>query len=167
MQRLPAPWCVVKLNMFALARKPLTRPTGWEMLSRAWPGPGWKCGRNHDQVLSVCTGRRMAQPQADRRLLRLRAMPPGRLRRKWQNPHHADRHNDGAGPCGCVHRLRDEVVGGTEGQRSSMTGHPILDGTIHGLRDTAPVPAIVVTVPVESTGRDLAPTSRGDMQSSA
>ena len=40
------------------------------------PGPGW----NYDQVLGVCTGRRMAQPEADRRPLHLRAMPPGRLR---------------------------------------------------------------------------------------
>ena len=39
-------------------------------------GPGWKCGRNHNQVLGVCTGRRMAQPEADRWPLRLRAMPP-------------------------------------------------------------------------------------------
>ena len=29
----------------------------------------------------------MAQPEADRRPLRLRAMPPGRLRRKRQNPY--------------------------------------------------------------------------------
>ena len=34
------------------------------------------------KVLGVCTGRRMAQPETDRRPLRLRAMPPGRLRRK-------------------------------------------------------------------------------------
>ena len=46
----------------------------------------FKCGRNHDQVLGVGTGRRMAQPEASRRPLRLRAMPPGRLRRKRQNP---------------------------------------------------------------------------------
>ena len=85
------------------------------------PGPNWKCGRNHDQVLGVCTGRRMAQPEADRRPLRLRAMPPGRLRRKRQNPHHAGRHNNRAGPCGRVRRLRGAVVGGTGGQRSSMT----------------------------------------------
>ena len=52
-------------------------------------GSGWKCGRNHDQVLGVSTGRRMAQPEAGRRSLRLRAMPPGRLRRKRQNPHPA------------------------------------------------------------------------------
>ena len=51
-------------------------------------------GRNHDQVLGVGTGRRMAQPEADRRPLRLRAMPPGRLRRKRQNPYPTGRHND-------------------------------------------------------------------------
>ena len=81
------------------------------------PGPGW----NYDQVLGVCTGRRMAQPEADRRPLRLRAMPPGRLRWKRRNPHHAGRHNNRAGPCGRVRRLRGAVVGGTGGQRSSMT----------------------------------------------
>ena len=85
------------------------------------PGHGWKCGRNHDQVLGVCTGRRMAQPEADRRPLRLRAMPPGRLWRKRRNPHHAGCHNNRAGPCGRLRRLRGAVVGGTGGQRSSMT----------------------------------------------
>ena len=40
----------------------------------------------------------MAQPETDRRPLRLRAMPPGRLRRKRQNPHHAGRHNNRTGP---------------------------------------------------------------------
>ena len=55
------------------------------------------------------------------RPLRLRAMPPGRLRRKRQNPHHAGRHNNRAGPCGRVRRLRSAVVGGMGGQRSSMT----------------------------------------------
>ena len=89
--------------------------------SSTQPGPGWKCGRNHDQVLGVCTGRRMAQPEADRWPLRLRAMPPGRLRRKRRNPHPAGRHNNRVGPCGRVRRLRDVVVGRTGGQRSSMT----------------------------------------------
>ena len=85
------------------------------------PGPGWKCGRNHDQVLGVCTGRRMAQPEADRWPLRLRAMPSGRLWRKRRNPHHAGCHNNRAGTCGRLRRLRGAVVGGTGGQRSSMT----------------------------------------------
>ena len=85
------------------------------------PRPGWKCGRNHDQVLGVCTGRRMAQPEADRWPLRLRAMPPGRLWRKRQNPYPTGRHNDRAGRCGRVCRLRGAVVGGTGGQRSSVT----------------------------------------------
>ena len=98
----------------------------WQSKEDGWtqPGHGWKCGRNHDQVLGVGTGRRMAQPEADRRPLRLRAMPPGRLRRKRRNPHHAGRHNDRAGRCGCVCRLRGAVVGGTGGQRSSMTLSP-------------------------------------------
>ena len=39
----------------------------------------------------------MAQPEADRRPLRLRAMPPGRLWRKRRNPHHAGCHNNRAG----------------------------------------------------------------------
>ena len=85
------------------------------------PGPNWKCGRSHDQVLGVCTGRRMTQPEADRRPQRLRAMPPGRLWRKRQNPHPAGGHNNRSGPCGRVRRLRGAVVGGTGGQRSSMT----------------------------------------------
>ena len=51
----------------------------------------------------------------------LRAMPPGRLRRKRRNPHHAGRHNNRAGSCGRVRRLRGAVVGGTGGQRLSMT----------------------------------------------
>ena len=54
-------------------------------------------------------------PKTDRRPLRLRAMPPGRLRRKRRNPHHAGRHNNRAGPCGRVRRLRGAVVGGTGG----------------------------------------------------
>ena len=78
-------------------------------------GPGWKCGRNHNQVLGVCTGRRMAQPEADRWPLRLRAMPPRRLRRKRQNPHHAGCHNNRVGPCGRVRQLRGAVVGETGG----------------------------------------------------
>ena len=41
------------------------------MAAQAWPGPGWKCERNHDQALGVCTGRRMAQPEANRRPLYL------------------------------------------------------------------------------------------------
>ena len=65
--------------------------------------------------MGVGTGRRMAQPEADRRPLRLRAMPPGRLRRKRRNPHHAGCHNNRAGPCGRVRRLRGAVVGGTFG----------------------------------------------------
>ena len=83
-------------------------------------------------------GRRMAQPETDRRPLRLRAMPPGRLRRKRQNPHPAGRHNNRAGPCGRVRRLRGAVVGGTGGQRSSMTDPRILDGTIRGYREPLP-----------------------------
>ena len=73
------------------------------------------------KYLAFARGGRMAQPEADRRPLRLRAMPPGRLRRKRQNPHHAGRHNNRAGPCGRVRRLRSAVVGGMGGQRSSMT----------------------------------------------
>ena len=90
----------------------------WSMRSALKTG---KRGRNHDQVLGVCTGRRMAQPGTDRRPLRLRAVPPGRLRRKRRNPHPAGRHNNRAGPCGRLRRLRGAVVGGTGGQRSSMT----------------------------------------------
>ena len=47
--------------------------------------------------------------------LRLRAMPPGRLRRKRRNPHPAGRHNNRVSPCGRVRRLRGAVVGGTFG----------------------------------------------------
>ena len=54
-------------------------------------------------------------PKADRWPLRLRAMPPGRLRRKRQNPHYAGRHNNRAGPCGRVCWLRGAVVEGTLG----------------------------------------------------
>ena len=66
-----------------------------------------------DQVLGVRTGRRMAQPEADRRPLRLRAMPPGRLRWKRQDPRHAGCRNDRVDPCGRVRRLRGAVVGET------------------------------------------------------
>ena len=89
------------------------------------PGPSWQGGRNHDQVLGVCTGRRMAQPETDRRPLRLRAMPPGRLRRKRRNPHHAGRHNNRAGPCGRVRRLRGAVVGGTGGPSPRVRGENV------------------------------------------
>ena len=78
---------------------------------------------NHDQVLGVCTGRRMAQPEADRWPLRLRAMPPGRLRRKRRNLHPAGRHNNRVSPCGRVRRLRGAVVGGTFG--GSIDGYSI------------------------------------------
>ena len=89
------------------------------------PGHGWKSPEGTMiQVLGVGTGRRMAQPEADRRPLRLRAMPPGRLRRKRQNPYPTGRHNDRAGRCGRVCRLRGAVVGGTGGQRASMTLSP-------------------------------------------
>ena len=40
---------------------------------------------------------------------------------KRQNPYPTGRHNDRAGRCGRVCRLRGAVVGGTRGQRSSMT----------------------------------------------
>ena len=72
-----------------------------------------KAEGTHDEVLGVCTGRRMAQPETDRLPLRLRAMPPGRLRRKRRHPHHAGCHDNRAGPYGRVRRLRGAVVGGT------------------------------------------------------
>ena len=43
---------------------------------RIRPGTGRKYGGSHDQLLGVCTGRRMEQPEADRWPLYLRAMPP-------------------------------------------------------------------------------------------
>ena len=51
---------------------------------------------------------------------------------------HAGCHNNRAGPCGRLRRMRCAVVGGTGGQRLSKTPPRILDGTIHRWKEPLP-----------------------------